>query len=143
MTKTDLLHPILLSAALLGSVSLTFAVTSPRQPLERSDFVEVAVGDVHAVGLAPDGTVWTWGRNDEGQLGDGTRTSRTTPAPVPGLDRVEHVIAHQARSIALKRDGTVWVWGRNGQDRFGEVIASPTQVTTREGGVSPHVLMAP
>ncbi|MET0350161.1 MAG: hypothetical protein ABW067_10270 [Rhizobacter sp.] len=143
MSKTDLLYPSMLCAALLGTATLVFAVTSPRQPVERSDFVEVAVGDVHAVGLAPDGTVWAWGRNDEGQLGDGTRTSRTAPAPVPGLDRVEHVIAHHARSIALKRDGSVWVWGRNGDDRFGEVLDAPTQVTTLVGGVGPHVLMAP
>jgi hypothetical protein len=42
--------------------------------------VQVAAGGIHAAALAADGSVWTWGRNDHGQLGDGTHTDRTTPA---------------------------------------------------------------
>lgn len=45
----------------------------------------VAAGDAHSLVLDAAGVVWAWGANDEGQLGDGTRTDRAVPAAVPGL----------------------------------------------------------
>ena len=78
----------------------------------------------HTLALKTDGTVWAWGRNDCGQLGDGTGFSRSTPVQVKGpggtgfLSGVVAVAAGCAHSIALKGDGTVWGWGMN---EFGQV----------------------
>ena len=61
-----------------------------------------------------DGTVWAWGNNDYGQLGDGTRLTRWyTPKQVPGLDGVVAVSTSPYHSLALRQDGTVWGWGSN------------------------------
>jgi alpha-tubulin suppressor-like RCC1 family protein len=65
------------------------------------------------VALRSDGTVWTWGGNESGELGDGTTTDRPTPAAVPGLADVVAISAHRGWTLALKRDGTVWGWGYN------------------------------
>ncbi|GAB3280418.1 hypothetical protein GCM10027589_07340 [Actinocorallia lasiicapitis] len=73
----------------------------------------VAAGPNHALAVKADGTVWAWGENSSGQLGDGTTTTRTTPVQVPGLTNVVAVATSNAFSLALKSDGTVWAWGAN------------------------------
>lgn len=65
----------------------------------------------HTLALKSDGTVWAWGSNAIGQLGDGTTIDRPTPFQVPGLSGMIAVAAGASHSIALKNDGTVWRWG--------------------------------
>jgi alpha-tubulin suppressor-like RCC1 family protein len=77
--------------------------------------VSAALGSDHGVAVKGDGTVWAWGRNDSGQLGDGTRTAHFTPARVTGITDVISVTASDQYTVALKKDGTVWAWGMGGQ----------------------------
>jgi len=70
--------------------------------------------------LKNDGTVWTWGNNDYGQLGDGTFGTRTLPQQVPSLSGIMDVTASAYNVIALKNDGTVWVWGGNAGNQLGD-----------------------
>ena len=65
----------------------------------------------HSLALRADGTVWAWGWNGYGQLGDGTTSDRLRPVPVPGLTGVVAVAGGAFHSLALKGDGTVWAWG--------------------------------
>jgi alpha-tubulin suppressor-like RCC1 family protein len=74
----------------------------------------------HTVALKNDGTVWTWGRNFAGQLGDGTITDRSSPDKVSGLSGIIAVAAGNLHSVALKSDGTVWTWGRNSLGQLGD-----------------------
>ena len=84
----------------------------------------VAGGEYHTLaisdGIPPgaDGDLWAWGRNDYGQLGDGTTTERHSPVQV--LTGVEAVAAGYGYSLALKTDGTLWAWGRNGYGELGD-----------------------
>ena len=68
--------------------------------------------------IKTDGTLWAWGRNTEGQLGDGTTTDRTSPVQV--LDRVAAVSAGTGHTMAIKTDGTLWAWGSNGSGQLGD-----------------------
>jgi len=70
-------------------------------------------GDGHSLALKEDGTVWSWGMNPHGELGDGTKIDRAQPAAVPGLKEVVAISAGSGFSVALKKDGTVWAWGSN------------------------------
>lgn len=63
--------------------------------------------------LKSDGTVWAWGDNRGGQLGDGTTVSRTTPAQVEGLGGVAKVTAGTGAAFAVTTTGSVWAWGVN------------------------------
>jgi len=66
---------------------------------------------VHSLALRVDGTVWAWGGNQYGVLGDGTTTDHQTPVQVVGLDGITHVATGATHSVALRSDGSVWTWG--------------------------------
>ncbi|GGA45532.1 S-layer homology domain-containing protein [Paenibacillus physcomitrellae] len=91
----------------------------------------------HSMALTSDGTVWTWGKNDSGELGDGTQIQRDTPVQVAGLTDVKAIAAGGYFSLALKNDGTVWAWGvnENGElgDGSGQDQYTPVQVSGLSG----------
>jgi alpha-tubulin suppressor-like RCC1 family protein len=74
----------------------------------------------HSLALRADGTVWAWGNNEEGELGDGTTTERSQPVQVSGVDSVTAISAGSAYSLALRADGTVWAWGSNTDGQLGD-----------------------
>ncbi|WP_253900279.1 RCC1 domain-containing protein, partial [Corallococcus carmarthensis] len=74
----------------------------------------------HTLALKQDGTVWAWGYNDSGQLGDTDDVVRVTPAPVAGLMGVTALASGTYHSLALKQDGTVWAWGMNNLGQLGD-----------------------
>ncbi|HEX8284916.1 MAG TPA: S8 family serine peptidase [Pyrinomonadaceae bacterium] len=76
--------------------------------------VAVAAGGGHSLALKSDGTVWAWGGNGSGQVGNGSYTERSPDASqVVGLTNVKAVAAGPAYSLAVKADGTLWGWGSN------------------------------
>lgn len=80
----------------------------------------VAAGPYHTLAVASDGTVWAWGDNTFGELGDNSNTGRKTPVQVQNLSSVVAVAAGMYQSFALKSDGTVWAWGRNNTRQLGD-----------------------
>ncbi len=84
-----------------------------------SGITAIAAGDAFAVALKSDGSVWAWGYNWTGQLGDGTTTQRNFAVQVPGLSGATAIAAGSSDTIALKSDGTVWGWGDNGNGELG------------------------
>lgn len=96
----------------------------PVKVKDLTDVISVAAGQSHSMALKKNGTVWTWGNNQDGQLGDGTQTNydhyrgkyianhnKNTPIQVMGLTDVVMVAADWTRSFALTKDGSVWAWG--------------------------------
>jgi alpha-tubulin suppressor-like RCC1 family protein len=93
--------------------------------------------------LKGDGTVWGWGDNSGGQLGDGSTgvdnacpgiatpmRGRMTPVQATGLTNVVDVRAGAYHSLVLKNDGTVWAWGDNTDGLLGKDVSSATTVLT-------------
>ncbi|MDP1711956.1 MAG: hypothetical protein Q8K86_05815 [Candidatus Nanopelagicaceae bacterium] len=87
--------------------------------IDSDDVLEIASGDGFNLMLKSDGTVWSWGSNVLGQLGQGDTTSRDEPTEIPGLSNVVAVAAGIGHSLAVKSDGSLWVWGYNGQGQLG------------------------
>ena len=100
----------------------------------------IAAGYFHSLAVKIDGTVWAWGKNDRGQLGDGTTTDRTTPVQVVNLAGVVAVAAGDWHNLALKSDGTVWAWGYNNNGELGDGTttnrSTPGQVANLTGVVA-------
>jgi hypothetical protein len=100
----------------------------------------VAAGEAHSLAVRSDGTLWAWGRNTYGQLGDGTTKWRPTPVPVPGLTGVVSVAASWYHSMAVKSDGTLRAWGWALYGRLGDgtsdtSIRTTPQLVNLPGGV--------
>jgi alpha-tubulin suppressor-like RCC1 family protein len=83
--------------------------------------IKIAAGSNHSFALKSDGTVWAWGSNLHGQLGDGSTTNRAVPVAVVGLDGVAGVVGGgAAHSTAVMADGTLRVWGWNAFQTLGD-----------------------
>jgi alpha-tubulin suppressor-like RCC1 family protein len=102
---------------------------TPVQVSSLSEIKAIAAGDRHCLALKDDGTVWTWGSNWYGQLGDGTKRHSPSSIQVNGLSDVTAIAAGLGHSLALKNDGTVWAWGYNDDGELGD--------GTRQGHLTP------
>lgn len=96
----------------------------------------VAAGSDHSVALKSDGTVWTWGDNGSGQLGDGTLVDKLTPIQVPNINSVIAIAAGTNYTMALKSDGTVWTWGYNAQGQLGDGTKTTRKTPVQVQGLS-------
>jgi len=74
----------------------------------------------HSVAVKNDGTVWAWGYNVVGQLGDGTTIDSSLPKRITSLSDVKAIDARYDHNLAVKNDGTVWGWGANNRGQLGD-----------------------
>lgn len=87
--------------------------------------------------LKDDGSVWTWGNNDYGTLGDGTTDSRDIPTRVEILSNIVALEAGRDSCFALDRDGAVWAWGSNEYGQLGRGT-EPGGTSGRYGNNTPE-----
>jgi alpha-tubulin suppressor-like RCC1 family protein len=89
--------------------------------------VALAAGYTHSLALKADGTVWAWGDDQFGQLGDdAVLANKPTPVQVAGLTGVSAIAAGFGHSLALKTDGTVLAWGEDNSGQLGDgTVGSP------------------
>ncbi|MCL2106747.1 MAG: hypothetical protein FWH26_06810 [Oscillospiraceae bacterium] len=80
----------------------------------------VSAGNYHAVALKSDGTVYTWGWNRSGQLGDGSDTDSNVPKRVIAVSNAVAVAANGESTAIVKSDGSVWAWGYNDAGQLGD-----------------------
>jgi alpha-tubulin suppressor-like RCC1 family protein len=101
-----------------------------------TDWCQVSAGGSHNLGLRSNGTIWAWGDNSEGQLGNGTATARSSPVSVVGgfTDWCQVSVGCR-HSLGVRTNGTAWAWGNNGQGRLGDnTITSTSSPVSVVGG---------
>jgi len=77
-----------------------------------TDWAHVSAGRMHTVGIRADGSLWAWGDNQYGQLGDGTMNIRTSPTRIGTETDWVSVSAGNEHTIAIRADGSLWASGR-------------------------------
>jgi RHS repeat-associated protein len=112
----------------LGNNSTAQFSAAPVQVTNLSNVIEITAGLYHSLALKSDGTVWGWGYNANGELGNGNAINQKVPVQVANLTAVRSICAGRLYSLALKYDGTVWAWGANTYGQMGNGTTSATQL---------------
>jgi alpha-tubulin suppressor-like RCC1 family protein len=110
----------------------TFLMKSALAPGQNT-YVKIAAGAVHSLALKTDGTLWAWGYNADGQLGDSTFVDKYAPVQIGA--GYAAIAAGNSHSLALKTDGTLWAWGLNAYGQLGDgtIVNKNTPVLVGSG----------
>jgi len=121
----------------LGIGNTTSTTSSPVQIGTLNNWSKVFAAFRYTMSIKTNGTLWSWGFNGFGQLGDGTATAKSSPVQIGTLVDWSTISVGNNHALALKTDGTIWSWGFNGNGELGQNIAtsinrsSPVQIGTR------------
>lgn len=122
----------------LGYNSGSFNVKIPNlafAPAPPSQVVAFSGGSWHTLAADNSGSLWAWGRNENGQIGNGTQdgTDIITPTQITlnGIKKIKAVAAGSTHSVALDMDGFVWTWGNNGSWQLGQNPPDTTRPTKK------------
>jgi alpha-tubulin suppressor-like RCC1 family protein len=104
----------------------------------QTNWKQVSCGENYAAAIKTDGTLWTWGRNDNGQLGINNTANRSVPVTTfaGGTNWKSVACGTYYTTAAIKTDGSLWVWGFNNFAQLGtnDTTQRNTPVTTFAGG---------
>ena len=104
----------------LGNGTTISNYTNPTQIGTANNWKSISGGREHSLAIKTDGTLWAWGLNDYGQLGDGTTVNKSTPIQIGTANNWKLVTAGNWFSTALKADGTLWACGLNDSGQLGD-----------------------
>jgi alpha-tubulin suppressor-like RCC1 family protein len=103
-----------------------------------TNWKQVAPGIYHTAAIKTDGTLWTWGQNTYGQLGDNTTTHKSSPVQTVAGGTNWKQVACGNHTAAIKTDGTLWTWGRDNYGQLGDNTTAnkSSPVQTVAGGTN-------
>jgi alpha-tubulin suppressor-like RCC1 family protein len=127
----------------LGNGSISFALATPAQVAVLTNVTAIASGGAmyHSIALKGDGTVWTWGYNGSGQLGNGTTVNAATPVQVSSITGVTAIAGGKNHSLALV-SGSVWAWGENSQGALGNGSTVQSSTPVQVSGLASIISIA-
>jgi alpha-tubulin suppressor-like RCC1 family protein len=121
----------------LGTGNLTY-FSSPSQVGSLTNWAAISIGGTaptagaFTLAIKTDGTLWSWGKNDSGQLGLGNLTYYSSPKQVGALTNWSSISTGALFGVAIKTNGTLWTWGFNSAGQLGlgnrTYYSSPKQV---------------
>lgn len=136
----------------LGNNTNNQNYSSPIQIGALTNWKSIATGSYHSIGIKTDGTLWAWGRNQYGQLGNdqsgnGTDSvNKSSPVQIGSDTDWLRAAGGDGCTLAIKTDGTLWSWGRNNVGQLGQSDtisrSSPVQVGSSTNWTYPAVSWA-
>lgn len=117
----------------LGNNSAVAYQTTPVQINSERNWAFVSAGEFHSLAIKKDGTLWAWGRNNYGQLGNNTTTQQNTPVQIGTDTNWLAISAGYDHNLAIKSDKTLWAWGRNNYAQIGNNTTTQQNVPVQIG----------
>jgi alpha-tubulin suppressor-like RCC1 family protein len=117
----------------LGNGVFNSATPNVTQIGTANDWKMVSAGNGFSLALKNNGTLWAWGRNNVGQLGDGSNTDQNVPIQIGTATDWLLINAGGEHSLALKTNGTLWAWGNNPNGQLGTGNTTPSNVPIQIG----------
>jgi alpha-tubulin suppressor-like RCC1 family protein len=124
----------------LGRGTTSDHEATPAQVTGLAGVTKISAGAAFSLALRSDGTVWAWGFNNAGQLGNGTTATSPVPVKVAGLSHVTGISAGGEASVATSTDGisvitSVWTWGANRAGQLGDGTLTSHSLPERVTGL--------
>ena len=123
-----------IAATALALISSAFTVTGAAAPAAALTLPIVAAGGGHTCSVMADQSVWCWGQNTTGQLGNGTVADSTVPVPVAGLPPAVAVAGGHDHTCAIDTSQQVWCWGANAFGQLGNGTTSVDSTAPVQAG---------
>jgi photosystem II stability/assembly factor-like uncharacterized protein/alpha-tubulin suppressor-like RCC1 family protein len=85
-----------------------------------TNWKDISTSTTHSLAIKKDGSLWAWGDNEYGQLGDGTNTDREEPVLIDSGSVWTKIVAAGYSTYGIKSNGSLWVWGLNSSGQLGD-----------------------
>ena len=115
----------------LGNVAVGELASTPQEVPGLSAIRQLFAGAGHSLALAEDGSLWAWGQNLAGQLGDGGQINQAAPQRLRAVQQIVLAAAGSSHTLALASNGAIWSWGSNEAGQLGVStlnISTPIEV---------------
>jgi alpha-tubulin suppressor-like RCC1 family protein len=109
------------SSGQLGQGLDNIALPNKKEPtaLTETSFLKVECGGQHTLAIKTDGSLWAWGNNSQGQLGDGTFIDKLVPTLIDNTRIYTSISCGVSHSAAIDSDNRLFIWGSNGYSQLG------------------------
>ena len=125
----------------LGDGTITTQTLPTKVGSNLNTWASVSVSFSHTCAVKKNGTLWCWGLNNNGQLGDGTKTDRHAPTQVGTANTWQSIATSDAffmsgYTCGVKKNGTLWCWGDNQNGQHGDGTKKAKTQPTQVGSLS-------
>jgi Alpha-tubulin suppressor and related RCC1 domain-containing proteins len=110
--------------------------TDPIRIGSDTNWTHIAIGAGHSLALKNDGSLWAWGQNDRGQIGDGTKSNQFAVTQIGSDHDWSAVSAGDFTSYALKNDGSLWGWGFSNGPAGDQLLPRPIESVAKIAAIS-------
>ena len=124
----------------LGNGLSSGSIATPTRIGEDTDWASISAGDRSSAAIKTNGDLYMWGRNNRGQLGDGTTTEKPTPTRIGSgykkvsCGKIRSSTGYGYFTVAIKTDGTLWAWGDQTVGQLGNGASSGNETTPQQIG---------